>query len=131
MPRSAEIFFKLSAGAVIGLVLGLAAPTPVKAQGAGQTAGEGRRFEVEFRNGHVASGLRTLRAMRGDRVEISWTSDRPVTLHLHGYDIEVTVGPGSPQSMIFTAYATGRFPIEAHESTGAHRTLIHVEVHPR
>jgi hypothetical protein len=53
-----------------------------------------------------------------------------VTLHLHGYDLEIMAAPGTPQRMAFSAHATGRFPIEIHGS-GRDRTLIHVEVHPR
>jgi len=69
-------------------------------------------------------------------VEINWRADRPMILHLHGYDIEAAPGPDKPATMTFTARATGRFPIEIHSSTaegkgGRHVTLNHLEVHPR
>ena len=49
--------------------------------------------------------------------------------HLHGYDIEITVEEGKPQTMAFRARATGRFPIEMHG--GRHTVLVYLEVHPR
>jgi len=97
----------------------------------GQESGEAKRFEIALTNGRLADGPRTVRTVRGDRVELLWSSDRLVTIHLHGYDIETTVEPGSQGRMTFTAHATGRFPVELHGGTGRHRTLMHVEVHPR
>jgi hypothetical protein len=96
-----------------------------------QDPGTTKRFDIAIENGRVTGGSRVLRLVRGDQVEILWTSDRMVTLHLHGYDIEITVAPGAPQRMTFSAHATGRFPVEIHGGTGRDRTLIHVEVHPR
>lgn len=96
-----------------------------------QYAGAVKRFDIALENGRLASGPQVVRIVRGDQVDILWTSDRAVTLHLHGYDIEITAIPGTPQRMTFTARATGRFPVEIHGGTGRDRTLIHVEVHPR
>jgi hypothetical protein len=97
----------------------------------GQETGESKRFEIILANGRVADGMRTVRAVQGDRVELLWSSDRLVTIHLHGYDIETVVEPQGQGRMTFTAHATGRFPVEIHGGTGRHRTLMHVEVHPR
>ena len=36
----------------------------------------------------------TVRVKEGDDVELRWTSDRPVTLHLHGYEIDAKVAAG-------------------------------------
>jgi hypothetical protein len=43
-------------------------------------------------------------------VKLRWTTDRPIILHLHGYDIEAKVEPGAVTEMAFTARAAGRFP---------------------
>ena len=71
-------------------------------------------------------------------MRLRWTSDRPVILHLHGYDIETRLAPGAPAELAFTAYAAGRFPIEIHApgagGPGAGREgapLAVVEVYPR
>jgi FtsP/CotA-like multicopper oxidase with cupredoxin domain len=75
---------------------------------------------------------RVIRVQRGDVVTLRWTSDRALTLHLHGYDIERRVTPGTTATMSFTAPATGRFSIEVHGgSAGREATLGYLEVHPR
>ena len=98
-------------------------PAPVR-------AAERKRFSVDIKSGHVAKDKRTLRVTEGDSVEIEFTSDRKLTLHLHGIDIETTVTPGKPTLMRFAAAVAGRFPVEAH-GTGAHASLFYVEVYPR
>jgi hypothetical protein len=113
---------------LLATLLLIAAHTPALLA---QDAGAAKRFDIAIENGRVAGGPRVLRLVRGDQVEIVWMSDRVVTLHLHGYDIEITAAPGAPQRMTFSAHATGRFPVEIHGGTGRDRTLIHVEVHPR
>ncbi len=37
----------------------------------------------------------TLRVRRGERVELRFSTDRPIQLHLHGYDIEAGASPES------------------------------------
>jgi len=72
-------------------------------------------------------------------VRLEWTSDEAVTVHLHGYDIELALAPGNPGVMTVQAYAAGRFPITAHTpgdkaaKGGGHkeRVLLYLEVHPR
>jgi hypothetical protein len=75
-----------------------------------------------------------LRAAEGERVELRWSADEPLVLHLHGYDIETRVAPGKPAVTAFAARLTGRFPVEIHGEGGAqrrHGALLHVEIHPR
>jgi hypothetical protein len=88
-----------------------------------------QRFDLRIENGRVAGDLKAIRVRRNDIVEISWSADRRTVLHLHGYDIEMTVEAGKPQTMSFTARATGRFPIETHG--GRHAIVLYLEVHPR
>jgi len=102
-------------------------PIPASAEDLGLPV----RVELILANGRLADGQRTIGVARGDRVELIWRSDRPVTVHLHGYDIELAVAPGTAEHMTFTAEATGRFPVEAHGGPGPHRTLLYVEVYPR
>ena len=47
-----------------------------------------------------------------DSVTLRVSSDKPMELHLHGYDVE----PGQKASLRFRADLTGRFEIEDHES---------------
>lgn|SRR5688500_14182908 len=73
----------------------------------------------------------TLKVKRGERVELRWKSERRVTLHLHGYDLERTVAPQAPAVMAFKADIAGRFPVSEHGHGGRHgRTVLYLEVHP-
>jgi hypothetical protein len=86
-----------------------------------------RTFEIQIAERRVPPAQRVLRATEGERVELRWSADEPLVLHLHGYDLETSVAPGKPGVTAFTARLTGRFPVEIH----GHRALLHVEIHPR
>jgi len=93
-----------------------------------------RVFELRVAQRRVPPAQRVLRAIEGERVELRWTADEPLVLHLHGYDIETRVSPGTQAVMAFAARLTGRFPVEIHgaaESKHRHGALLHVEIHPR
>jgi len=95
-------------------------------------------FNLRMENGRLPEDMRLVRVTQGDVVRLQWSVDRPVALHLHGYDIERRVAPGTVGEMVFTAHATGRFPLHAHatgERTGdrvhEETPLLYVEVYPR
>jgi len=94
-------------------------------------------FELKVEHGAVPANMRLIRVKQGDSVKLRWRSDRPITLHLHGYDIERKVVPGAVAEMAFTANVTGRFPVEEHraETGGGHShgqaPLVRLEVYPR
>jgi hypothetical protein len=113
---------------LVRLVLAAAAVAAAPGRALGAVA---REFEVVLANGRIADGQTVVRVTRDDTVEIRWRSDRPLTLHLHGYDVELAVGSDAAAVMRFHARATGRFPVEVHEPSGRHRVVMHVEVHPR
>jgi heme/copper-type cytochrome/quinol oxidase subunit 2 len=46
-----------------------------------------------------------------DRVTLRVSSDEPMELHLHGYDVEREVEPGRETKLRFKADLTGRFEI--------------------
>lgn len=95
------------------------------------THAEPRVFELAIRDGRLPEAQRLLRVRQGDEVTLRWTADRPVDVHLHGYDLEARVTPGAPATMRVTARATGRFPIELHHPGGRHAVIGYLEVHPR
>jgi len=98
----------------------------------GPAAAEARVIELSLRNGQLAEDQRVVRVQQGDDVTLRWTTDRPLTVHLHGYDLEHNLSPGAPVLMRFTVRAAGRFPIEIHgPSHGDERTVGYLEVHPR
>ena len=94
-------------------------------------------FDLKIEKGRVGPDMRQIRVKQGDVVKLRWTTDRPIMLHLHGYDIETKVEPGKTADMTFTARATGRFPVEEHKpNKGAGHShgeapLVRVEVRPR
>ena len=93
-------------------------------------------FELKVERGRVAENMRLIRVKQGDVVKLRWTSDQPLVVHLHGYDIEKRVAPGPAVEMTFTANATGRFPVHVHAQGASGRAhddapLVNVEVYPR
>jgi hypothetical protein len=93
-------------------------------------------FELRLEAGRVPEDMRRIRVKQGDVVRLRWSSDRPIALHLHGYDIEQKVEPGAVAEMRFTARATGRFAVEEHTPAKAGGSshgepIVRIEVHPR
>ena len=90
-----------------------------------------KAFELAIAKGRVNAAQDTVRVKKGDKVELRWTSDRRIALHLHGYDIETTVTPQAPAVMSFQARIAGRFPVSEHAHGARHeRPLLYLEVHP-
>jgi len=116
---------RLGLAAMVAVAAFVASAKTCAAQGAGEVP---RRFELRIENNRLASA-KTIQVRRDETVELIWSADRRSALHLHGYDIEVTVDVGKPQTMAFRARATGRYPIELHG--GRHAVLVYLEVLPR
>ena len=108
------------------------------AAGSGAVAAAELIFDINIERGRVPDTMRLIRVSEGDVVRLRWTSDQPLVLHLHGYDIEKRIAAGAVTELVFTAYATGRFPIHIHEQgagAGGHAhedlPLATIEVYPR
>jgi hypothetical protein len=92
------------------------------------------RFTIAVKARLVEPAMRTLRARQGDSIELAFSTDEPLELHLHGYDLTLRVEPGKAAALKFQAKLAGRFPIEAHAAPGAkhrHANLLYLEVYPR
>lgn len=88
-------------------------------------------FEIAIREGKVDVADNRIVVAQGSDVELRWTSDRPVALHLHGYDIETRVAPDAPATISFRARLPGRFPVSEHRpGPSHHRAMLYLEVHP-
>jgi hypothetical protein len=120
---------------LVTALLGIAAMSPASVAAAQELV-----FELRIESGRVPPNMRLIRVTQGDNIRLRWTSDRPITLHLHGYDIETQVEPGKVAEMALTARAAGRFPVEEHkpEKRGETRghshgeaPLVRIEVRPR
>jgi hypothetical protein len=113
--------------ASIALIIALTGMySPAWAAGAAQA----KHFAISLVNGAVVGTPDTIRVKQGDDVELRWSSDKPMELHLHGYDIEVRVAPAVPAIMSFKAKIPGRFPIERHGQDQGHRAVMYLEVLP-
>lgn len=95
-------------------------------------------FDIKIERGRVPDTMQLIRVNEGNVVKLRWTSDQPLILHLHGYDIAKRIAAGAVTELAFTAYATGRFPIYVHAqgaAAGGHAhedaPLATIEVYPR
>ena len=101
---------------------------------AGAQDSDRRVIELQIQHRKLELPGGAIRITEGEVVELRWTSDESVELHLHGYDIETMVQPGTPSVTIFAAHATGRFPITSHgwgDGGHSHDTLTYLNVYPR
>jgi hypothetical protein len=131
IPASAGMTSWLIQSVLVLMITATGAATPTIAQAPEVV------FDLKVEKGKVALNMRLIRVKQGDAVKLRWTTDRPIVLHLHGYDIERKVEPGAATEMAFEARATGRFPIEEHKpnAKGGHShgeaPLVRIEVRPR
>jgi len=90
-----------------------------------------RVFDLTITHGKLTGSKDTIRVHQGDDVVLRWHSDRPIVLHLHGYEIETQVVPGAVAETRFEARATGRFPIHVHAGQArSEAVLAYLEVYP-
>ena len=125
LPAIAGYLFGLLLACVVGSVI-----APVKAAEV--------TFSLRIEHGQVPEAMRVIRVKEGDLVRLLVSTDRAAMLHLHGYDIEQQVGPGTVTEFAFKASATGRFPIHLHgpqarsgAETHEEAPLVYIEVYPR
>lgn len=93
---------------------------------------QARSIDLAISNGELPQAQRLIAVAQGDEVVLRLTSDKPVEVHLHGYDVEQKLSPGTAASLRFTARAAGRYPIEVHGGGGGGEKVIgYLEVRPR
>jgi hypothetical protein len=85
-----------------------------------------RAYDVAIEDGAMSPA--EISVEEGDQVTLRLTSDRPMEVHLHGYDLEEEVLPGEETDLSFEAEITGRFEIEDHDTETALGALL---VQPR
>ncbi len=96
--------------------------------------GPQRAIDVRIKDRKVVEPDEAIRITEGELVELRWTSDEAVELHIHGYNVHVSVEPDEVARMVIEAHATGRFPITSHgweRGGGDHGALTYLEVYPR
>jgi hypothetical protein len=73
-------------------------------------------INVTVANGKVNPSGASIKVKAGETVLITAVSDADDELHIHGYDKELELAPGKPQSVKFTANMKGTFEVETHKS---------------
>jgi hypothetical protein len=97
------------------------------------------QFSIAIQGRKVDPTQRTIWATQGQTLDLKFTADETVELHLHGYDRLLMVEPGSVAVMRLHANIAGRFAVEGHRfGSGAggsrsprHVVLLYLEVHPQ
>ena len=113
--------------AVVAFVIVQSGGSDTNDKGSGSTAAR-----IALSGNKVASGPRTIATTKGNTVHIVVTSDKPNTIHLHGYNIERQAAPGKPARFDFKANVEGVFEIESHtwEDAGLEAGVSKLQVRP-
>ena len=77
---------------------------------------DGQRIEVEVAGGQVSGDTGRVPVAAGEQVTLSITSDVADEVHVHGYDLDAELVPGTPAELTFDATIPGVFEVELHES---------------
>ena len=101
---------------VVGLALVLAVAMALAAamSACGEREPVEHVFDLELQGGELVDGGDAWQVNQDDKVTLVVRSDQPVNFHLHGYDLEQDITPEEPAEFVFTAEATGSFPITVH-----------------
>ena len=144
MNKHALLFLGLAAAVLVGLFYGLRgtpattlepiAPAQIVADAAPAVvappveASKPQRFELVVSKGKRVSGPAVIQVREGDEVELQVTSDHADELHLHGYDLHLSLKANEPALLSFKAEHSGRFDYELHH---VHADLGALEVQPK
>ena len=71
-------------------------------------------FDLAVREGAMTPD--EVEVEEGCHLRLRLTSEEPLQVHIHGYDLQRELAPGKPVTLSFEADLTGRFEIEDHES---------------
>jgi|GEM_PF-1480336 len=69
-----------------------------------------------------------VRIKEGETARILWSSDTETEIHMHGYDIKLSILPDEETVLSFKADITGRFPVTLHQKSTAHH-VDHAQGH--
>ena len=83
---------------------------------------------IQLKNHEPVGGKKVIKITKGDRGLIIVSSDKPETVHLHGFEIEHEITPSKPGRYAFTAKNEGAYELESHTTEKKIATL---QVQPR
>jgi hypothetical protein len=95
-----------------------AGTTTAEAEPSSSTAGSaaGQHLAVQVAGGQVSGDTGRVPVPVGEHVTLTITSDVADEVHLHGYDLEAALTPGTPAELTFDATIPGVFEVELHEA---------------
>ncbi len=86
-----------------------------------------RTITIVVESGRPRGGIARPTVAKGAKIVVVVRADAGEEVHLHGYDIEKPVTPGTPVRIPFTADLPGRFELELHHPDAL---LAVIEVKP-
>ena len=86
-----------------------------------------RTITIVVESGRPRGGIARPTVAKGAKIVVIVRADAGEEVHLHGYDIEKPVTPGTPVRIPFTADLPGRFELELHHPDAL---LAVIEVKP-
>jgi len=86
-----------------------------------------RLFDINIKEGRIPQSERVMKVKKGDRITWRVQSDAEGELHIHAYQIDLTVRPGIRKVHVFQAFATGRFRVEWHPESERGKGIHHHE----
>jgi hypothetical protein len=89
------------------------------------SAGTEQRIEVTFAHGKASGDTGRVQVAMGTSVTLVVTSDVADQVHVHGYDLEKELTPGTPVTLQFDATVAGVFEVELHH---AETVLLRLQV---
>ncbi len=92
----------------------ISAMTMVEVTGGAPAAHPDVRFEVGVEDGTILGGIHRFEASVGDLVEVTVRSDVADDVHLHVYDLKVSVREGMPAVLLVEVDIPGVFEAELH-----------------
>ncbi|MET9345742.1 hypothetical protein [Streptomyces termitum] len=106
-----------TAGAPVQTTVPLTAPAATPSRTPEPPAAPAARtLDIRVTGSTVTPAPSRVELKKGERLTLRVTSDRADTVHVHGYDREAVLTPGTPATLTLTADRTGLFEVETHES---------------
>ena len=131
-----RIFAKAALKQALPTLLLVLAATALSACGGGVEP-QDREFDLRIDDKKLNLDPAVIEVNQGDAVPLNIGADEHGTFHLHGYDIEVDVGPDEITVMKLTSDAAGNFRItfhpggDEHEDEGEEVEIATLRVQPR
>ncbi len=82
----------------------------------GSGSDENIEIEIQILANEVQGVTSPIEVKKGNNVRLSLTSDKDMSVHLHGYDIKEDLEAGVQTYLDFDAIATGLYVLTSHES---------------